>query len=580
MWLIAPLLLAISADAQIVQPNIFIRITQPRKNLVDVIDSRQYIAGSTCKACVLTLNGELVKVYPTGAFAIQLDLLPGDTMFNLEASLPQGGKFDQRLYYHFVPPPPAQADTVLTISSIITYPRGNLELSPGDIIRIRVKGLPGCNAQWLDHQPLYELPPDQAGGIGGIYQGEYTVRKNDSALLEHAAVTLTDSNGQQVSRRCPYRLSLIAATMPLVGMTIGPFPYLVYGLGKDRLGAAKMGYLDTAVLLHITGMVNNEYKVELSADHTAYIPAENVQLLPPGTFVPHALTASWDVYGQGRFDYVKVGLGEKLPYSSDEQPDPSRIIVNIYGASSNTSWITQMLNVREIKSVYYEQPESDVFRIYIELKHPLCWGYRIYYEGTSLVIQVKHPPEPAVLSHLRIAIDPGHGGSNLGALSPTGVYEKELTLDVAFDLKADLEKAGAAVFMTRTNDITLDMIPRLLMLQKDNPDLMVSIHMNASADPIHIRGTSTYYRYPGFRPLSKAIYDRMVQLGLHGFGNIGSFNFALNGPTDYPNALVEALFITNPGDEMKILDPAFRQKVAAAIMAGIQDYLALSKPVP
>ena len=102
---------------------------------------------------------------------------------------------------------------------------------------------------------------------------------------------------------------------------------------------------------------------------------------------------------------------------------------------------------------------------------------------------------------------------------------------------------------------------------------MISIHLNSSADPIHIEGTSTYYRYIGFRPLSLAIYKRMTALGLGEFGNVGSFNFALNGPTEYPNALVETLFLSNPADEEKALDATFREKMATAIMQGIKDFL-------
>jgi N-acetylmuramoyl-L-alanine amidase len=88
-----------------------------------------------------------------------------------------------------------------------------------------------------------------------------------------------------------------------------------------------------------------------------------------------------------------------------------------------------------------------------------------------------------------------------------------------------------------------------------------------------VRGVSTYYRYIGFRPLSQAILKSVLQLGLNEFGNVGSFNFSLSGPTDYPNCLVEVAFLSNKKDEKKILDPKFRQKVAAKIIAGIEIFL-------
>jgi N-acetylmuramoyl-L-alanine amidase len=88
-----------------------------------------------------------------------------------------------------------------------------------------------------------------------------------------------------------------------------------------------------------------------------------------------------------------------------------------------------------------------------------------------------------------------------------------------------------------------------------------------------VQGTSTYYRYPGFRPLTVAILNRMLSLGLKEYGNVGNFNFALSGPTDYPNALVEVAFLSNPEDEKKVLKPAFRKAVAQKIYLGIVDWL-------
>jgi N-acetylmuramoyl-L-alanine amidase len=65
----------------------------------------------------------------------------------------------------------------------------------------------------------------------------------------------------------------------------------------------------------------------------------------------------------------------------------------------------------------------------------------------------------------------------------------------------------------------------------------------------------------------------MLELGLKEYGNNGSFNFMLNSPIEYPNALVETLFVSNPEDEMKILDEGFQQQIAEKIVQGIKDFL-------
>ncbi|MEO6843664.1 MAG: N-acetylmuramoyl-L-alanine amidase, partial [Ginsengibacter sp.] len=177
------------------------------------------------------------------------------------------------------------------------------------------------------------------------------------------------------------------------------------------------------------------------------------------------------------------------------------------------------------------------------------------------------------LSHIKIAVDAGHGGDNIGATGiKSHILEKDYTLLIAKELTRQLIKKKANVVMTRVKDTTLSMYERIQFLDQQNPDLLISIHLNSS-DKDSINGVSTYYRYIGFRPLSQAILKSMLQLKLNEFGNVGNFNFSLNGPTDYPNCLLEVAFLSNKEDEKKILNPKFRQEVATKIIIGIENFL-------
>ena len=181
------------------------------------------------------------------------------------------------------------------------------------------------------------------------------------------------------------------------------------------------------------------------------------------------------------------------------------------------------------------------------------------------------------LSHLKIAIDAGHGGTNSGAIgAKSGVKEKDCNLQIAKELEKYLKRRGAEVYMTRSADVDLSMVDRTLALRAAKPDLLISIHHN-SADNPSVKGVSTYYRYIGFKPLSVAILNRMLELDLAEFGNIGSFNFSLNGPTEYPNCLVEVAFLSNEADEKRITDPRFQQQVAKKIRKGVLDWIKLAK---
>ncbi|MFY7898911.1 MAG: N-acetylmuramoyl-L-alanine amidase family protein, partial [Chitinophagaceae bacterium] len=247
---------------------------------------------------------------------------------------------------------------------------------------------------------------------------------------------------------------------------------------------------------------------------------------------------------------------------------------DIFGVQSNTNWITQLQNVQAVKNVYYQQIEDDVVRATIELTKTQHWGYSIGYNNKSLVIKVKRQPNLMQLKKLKIAIDAGHGGSNTGAGGiKTGIAEKEYTLLFAKAFQKHLKQLGFKnIVLTRTIDTNIINTDRILWLQQQNPDLLISFHLNSSNKP-EVAGTSTYYKHIGFRPLSTAILKRMLAIKLNEFGNIGSFNFALNAPTDFVNCLVEVAFLSNADDEQKIIKPTFHKQVAKQVYLGMNDWL-------
>jgi len=550
----------------------FIRLTNPYQPNNTISSARQFIIGSTCKKCVVTINDKTIKVYPTGAFAYELNLQPGETVINLLAEA--GNKsITKKINYSYHLAKPAEPVTTLSIESIKTFPEGDLILKPGDLIQFRVKALSNCVAKVMGNTSLYELPLAQTNGMPGIYQGDYEVKASDSFSVMKIPVTLTDTSGANITGETSAHFSILFPQTADIAITKGRLAHLEYGLGSDRLGGAKIGYLDSNIVLKIVGKVGTHYKVALTKTRTAYIPDDLVEWLPKGSFAPGSLTDKWTVYGDDHYDYVKLGMFQRLPYQSFQLVGPSKIVVDVFGATNNSNWITQFETLKEIKNVYYEQKEDDVFRITIELKHAQHWGHQIYYAGNSLVIKVKHQPEILSLQQLTIAVDAGHGGTNIGAIGPTGVTEKELTLTVALQLQKALEAEGARVIMTRSEEQFFDNKERILFYRDSEPDLLISFHLNSSDDPLRVMGTSTYYRYIGFRNLSETIYKRMLELGLKEYGNTGSFNFMLNSPIEYPNALVEALFLSNPEEEMKMLDSEFQLQVVDKIVKGVKDFL-------
>ncbi len=209
--------------------------------------------------------------------------------------------------------------------------------------------------------------------------------------------------------------SVNAQNTMLTGKTTGGYPYLEYGLGTDRLGGAKIGFLDTGVVVQAVDSTIFNYKIQLSKNHFAYLAKNNFKRDSAIKQPDYYLTASLLINGDSLNDYVSVALDEKLPYRSMQLINPSKIVIDVFGATSNTNWVTHRISAKEIKNVYHEQIEDDVFRVVIELKHQQHWGYSIYYENKRLIIKVKRQPADLDIEKMKIAIDAGHGGDNNGA---------------------------------------------------------------------------------------------------------------------------------------------------------------------
>jgi N-acetylmuramoyl-L-alanine amidase len=562
---------ALNSNAQ----QAFLKFVNPAKNQNNVVAARQFITGTTCKECTLSLNQVPVKVWPTGAFAAEVNLTPGDTSFLFTVTDKKGFTITQKLFYQYSLPPKEKAVETNTIAYWRIEPQGDLLLKPGDKLKMTIKAIPGAVVKLSNGFELKETAVKDSNGVKGIYKGEYIVKENDDLIGDEKRklkATISLKNNEQFEATSVNSFSVMPQ-QPTILYTKGKLPYLLIGLGEDRLGGTKIGYLDSMVKLHAVSKVGDKYCVQLTKHRQAYIEEQHVQVVNNGSFSASSLTGSMRVWGDSLYDYVSVALQERLPYQSFQQINPSTIVVDVFGATANTNWITQLKSVQEIKQVSYEQTEDELFRITIQLQHVQHWGHTIYYTGNNLVIRIKHQPKSLLLQDMIIGVDAGHGGSNKGAFGITGIMEKEMTLLIAKELQQALEAEGATVIMSRTTDETVDNHDRYTFFKARNPNLLVSIHLNSSADPIRIKGVSTYYKHIGYRLLTQTILHQMLDMGLQEFGNVGNFNFILNGFTEFPNVLVETLFISHPEDESNVLTKEYRKQMAGKIVLGIKDWL-------
>ncbi len=354
--------------------------------------------------------------------------------------------------------------------------------------------------------------------------------------------------------------------------------YLQYGNGDDRLGGSKMGFIDEGILLKAVGQKGSLYCVALGDNRVAYLAKEYAVDASAPALTGAVNTGSWSVADEGDVDRVSIALPRRLAYSYATELEPSTITVDVYGATDNSNWITQRTaTLGIIDYVDFRQVDSDIYRVILRLKPGVQWGFHVGYNGNSLTIDVRHRPASLALKNLTIGLDAGHGGKYPGAKSPSGLVEKEVNLDIILHIKEMLEAKGAKVVMTRTGDTGPSMGERKRIWREAKVDLAVSVHNNSGGGALSSPGTAVLYKHLFCRPMAQAVTARLLETGLPLFGIVQNFNFSLNGPTEFPEVLVEGMFMSSLQEEEKLADPAFRRLVAQKIVAGIEDYLKAAK---
>lgn len=237
------------------------------------------------------------------------------------------------------------------------------------------------------------------------------------------------------------------------------------------------------------------------------------------------------------------------------------------------------------KTEWINEKEYSILRCYLK-KQGGFYGYKIAYDEKG-DLNLSFKQRGKTLSDMVIVIDPGHGGSDPGALGMNGtIYESGQTLKISKYLANYLIQNGATVYMTRTTNSTVELYDRRNMAEQVNPDLYVSIHLN-SAKNKNLSGTSTFYYTSFSKPLAQCIHDRLVAAYRTSCyqGNTQMLNelddgtsfypFYVTRTESFPSVLVETGYISNDYECAFLTDDAYQQVFAYAVFCGISDYTSM-----
>jgi N-acetylmuramoyl-L-alanine amidase len=185
------------------------------------------------------------------------------------------------------------------------------------------------------------------------------------------------------------------------------------------------------------------------------------------------------------------------------------------------------------------------------------------------------PLPPVKAGGVVVAIDPGHGGADVGAVGIGGMQEKVVVWSISQQVAEQLRRRGVRAVMTRSGDQEVDLEPRVSMARRIGADLFVSIHANAiSMSRPDINGLETYYygSSEGYR-LARAIHNRLLSGTSLKDRGVRQARFYVIRRTSMPATLVETGFVTGAQDAARFRSAAERTKIAEAIAQGILDYI-------
>lgn len=176
------------------------------------------------------------------------------------------------------------------------------------------------------------------------------------------------------------------------------------------------------------------------------------------------------------------------------------------------------------------------------------------------------------LEGLRIVIDPGHGGSEPGAIGASGLKEKDINLDIAKRIK----KLLPSVLLTREDDVDVSLQGRVDFATRMNADVFISIHNN-SLPKAQGTGTETYYFREDSLELAQYIHKALIsKLGLPD-GGVRRRGFYVIKNSPCPSVLIEGAYMSNPEEEKLLASEDFRQKIAEAVVEGLKQYFGREK---
>ena len=580
-FIVLVMLVAITSVAVAAQPLLV--AYPPAKH--ETTANRIFLIGTAPAENQVFVNGKVIENRsPAGHFAPSLPLQIGENTFNLryenqEVKITVNRKSNQ---------PQLPVGEVLVKESL--QPAGAVAKMPGELICFSAIAAPNANvAVKLAGQTIpliakssIELPGNQSVLVGenspekseiGQYQGCAKIPKGDGGKDLGLPVFQVTLNGQTVTQQGTGKITILSPNQLDVAEVIAVAGVTRTGPSSDfsRLTPLPKGTKATIISR------NGEW---LELDYGAWIKASEVKIIQD-TVPPRSLIRSVRARQVGEWTEVRFPLEMPMPVAVQEEE--RRFVLTLYNTTAQTD-IIRLDDDPVISRLDWQQVSPKELQYTFNLKSAQHWGYKLRYDGTTLVLSLKHPPQKVgmvstagkPLLGIKIVLDPGHGGpEDQGGIGPTGYREKSVALLVSKLVKQELVNRGATVIMTREEDIDLDLPPRVETINKHEPAIAISLHYNAlpdNGDALNTQGIGAFWFHPQGHSLAMFLHNYLVKkLNRPSYGVFWN-NLAMTRPNVAPSVLMELGFMINPVEFEWIVNPVEQKKLAAAIAEGITEW--------
>jgi N-acetylmuramoyl-L-alanine amidase len=428
---------------------------------------------------------------------------------------------------------------------------------------------PNSAALTQSNQPTPPIPPELRGGAGQ-YQGCATAESSAELGVPQFQLTMnsqttTQPGSGKISILSPAKLEVAEVTADAGVARTGP-----------TTDYSRLTPLPKGTRASVTGREGEWVRL----DYGGWIKASEVRILA-GAVPPRSLIRS--IRSRQVDGTTEVIFPLQVPVPVSVQQGDRSFTLTLYNTTAQTD-IIRLNDDPVISRLDWQQVAPGQLQYTFNLKSQQQWGYSLRYEGTSLVLSLRHPPRvsstqnPKSLAGIKILLDPGHGGpEDTGATGPTGYPEKNVTLIMAKLVREQLQARGATVYMIREEDKDVSLQDRVAMIDKLKPAIAISIHYNSlpdDGDAQNTQGMGAFWYNAQAHSLAVFLHNYIVsKLGRPSYGVFWD-NLALTRPTTAPAVLLELGFMSNPVEFEWVTNPQEQPKLAGAIADGITEWFA------